>query len=422
MSEDRSFVSQHKALLWAGSLILVLILVAVVFAISGVPKVLQSDSSRDMANLQEKIREDMRRFLKRVEKVHREEWVRDRKRLKWRVRLGIVYPPAVGAGGTIYVGSKTREGGGKLNAVNPTGEIKWQLPLGFVEGTPAISRDGTIYAGSHDCNLYAVSPAGQVQWQVRTQGEIHSSPAIASDGTVYFGSKDGHVYAVSQEGAIRWKVKTGGPVASSPAIASDGTVYVGSADGQVYALSPDGSVKWTAKTGEEVESSPALGPDGTIYCVVETLYAISPEGKVKWKKLPVCHQTKPAVGRDGVVYVTALREPTTGLHSLYALSPAGEVKWEIELHDGLIQYSPAVGPGGKVYHGDYGGCIRAISPSGRIRWKADLGLPVYSAPAMTKGDMLYVGSYRWLYAIDGRPDSNTGAQANGAGRLREGPL
>lgn len=62
-----------------------------------------------------------------------------------------------------------------------------------------------------------------------------SSPAVV-DGTVYVGSADNNVYAISTtDGTERWAFQTGNRVYSSPAVVEE-TVYVGSADNSVYAL------------------------------------------------------------------------------------------------------------------------------------------------------------------------------------------
>ena len=67
-----------------------------------------------------------------------------------------------------------------------------------------------------------------------------SSPAIGSDGTVYVGSEDNKLYALSGKSGIKlWEFETGSHVTSSPAIGSDGTVYVGSHDKKVYAIKTD---------------------------------------------------------------------------------------------------------------------------------------------------------------------------------------
>jgi outer membrane protein assembly factor BamB len=79
--------------------------------------------------------------------------------------------------------------------------------------------------------------------------EIKSSPAVADDGTIYFGSRDRKLYAVTPQGKQKWTFATGAWIDSSPAIGADGTVYFGSWDANFYALNPDGSEKWKFPTG-----------------------------------------------------------------------------------------------------------------------------------------------------------------------------
>jgi len=104
-------------------------------------------------------------------------------------------------------------------------------------------------------------------------GEIRTSPAIGPDGTIYIGSRDGNLYAVTLEGDEKWLFPIGSEVRSSPAVDSDGTIYVGAADAKLYAITPDGDKKWEFQTGQGkgregngVDSSPAIGHDGTDLC------------------------------------------------------------------------------------------------------------------------------------------------------------
>jgi hypothetical protein len=103
---------------------------------------------------------------------------------------------------------------------------------------PSIGPDGTIYIGSSDKNLYALTDGGQgtvtQNWSFTTAGTV-SDPAIGSDATVFVGSADDNLYAVNSDGSQKWKFATSGAVGSA-AIGADGTVYVGSADGNLYAV------------------------------------------------------------------------------------------------------------------------------------------------------------------------------------------
>ena len=77
---------------------------------------------------------------------------------------------------------------------------------------------------------YKGAQANTLKWSFKVEKRITSSPAIGLDDTIYFGSVDGKLYAVSPEGKLKWSFQTGDEVTSSPAIGYDGTIYFGSRD------------------------------------------------------------------------------------------------------------------------------------------------------------------------------------------------
>src|SRR5258708_27132095 len=98
----------------------------------------------------------------------------------------------------------------------------WTISTGVNTGSSlALSPDGTLYFGSWDHRLYAVSTNRYVTWSFAAGLEIKSSPAIADDGTVYFGSRDRKIYAVTPQGKLKWSFTTDGWVDSSPGIATN---------------------------------------------------------------------------------------------------------------------------------------------------------------------------------------------------------
>ncbi len=170
--------------------------------------------------------------------------------------------------GYIYVGLLN----GYLCAIN--GGLEWKISTGAIYSSPAIGADGTIYVGSSNY-LCAIQEWGTFEWQFRAGDyAFDSSPAIGADGTIYVGSDDGYLYAVNR--TEKWRFQTGGDVDSSPAIDADGIVYVGSDDGYLYAINPNGTEKWRFQTGGEIDSSPAIGADGIVYVGSDDsfLYAI----------------------------------------------------------------------------------------------------------------------------------------------------
>src|SRR5580692_11081702 len=77
---------------------------------------------------------------------------------------------------------------GRGTGPDPVGVVRWKVTTGAgIESAPAIGPDRTIYFGSHDHFLYAVSPDGEPKWAFETGAEIQSSPGISADGAIYFG-------------------------------------------------------------------------------------------------------------------------------------------------------------------------------------------------------------------------------------------
>jgi len=160
--------------------------------------------------------------------------------------------------------------------MNPDGSEEWSFTTGDPVGSsPAIGADGTIYVGSGDRNLYALNPDGSEKWRFTSTGwtRFESSPAIGADDTIYVGSLDHNLYALNPDGSEKWRFTTGGWVASSPAIDADGTIYVGSFDVGLYAIkeAPEYDLTISSPPGGSV-TEPGEGvfayPEGTVVSLV----------------------------------------------------------------------------------------------------------------------------------------------------------
>ncbi len=211
---------------------------------------------------------------------------------------------------------------GHLYAINPDGTLKWDFKtLGWVDSSPAIGADGTVYVGSQHSRkfygkdqstlldetsstrgfIYAINPDGTRKWVDDLLGDVDSSPAVGSDGTIYVGADNFHVYAInSVDGSIKWVEPTRDKVKSSPAIASDGTIYIGSNDSSLYAFDPDGTEKLRFDTGGTVNSGPSIGPDGTIYFTSSDnkLSALVGSKKLAESPWPKFRRDLPNTGRE----------------------------------------------------------------------------------------------------------------------------
>ena len=218
---------------------------------------------------------------------------------KWNTSVGSVRSGlAIGRDGTVYTASY---GTGFLYALHGgTGEIIWKTQIANTvrwHASPAIGADGTIYIGSNKGKVYAFGAAdGAKKWTFTTEGNVFHTPCIASDGTVIIGV-DEKIYALNgATGTKKWEFSPGGKVASSCVIGSDQIVYAGFSSARyeggskLYGLNEkDGSMAWELKMPQKFFSpgimaphvNPlTMGPDGTLY-VGFGAYKTSSKGPAK---------------------------------------------------------------------------------------------------------------------------------------------
>jgi uncharacterized repeat protein (TIGR01451 family) len=288
------------------------------------------------------------------------------------------------------------------------GQLKWRFPTGsYIDSTPVIGSDNTIYIGSADIKLYAINPNGSEKWHFKTDSSIVSSPAISSEGTIYIGSVNGVFYAINPDGSKKWDYKMGDQIwDSSPAIGTDGTIYIGCyIDNMLYAFNQNGSVKWSYYFGGGygVRSSPAIDVFGTIYVGTSggSLYAFNSDGSVKWRyNVPGRIHSSPAIDTNGTIYVGSnLNDPT-----FHAINPDGTKKWDLNIGSD-VQSSPAIGSDGTIYFGSCDKKFYAINPDGTQKWSIRTASCIHSSPAIGSDGTIYIGSQdRNLYAFN--PDGS----------------
>jgi polyvinyl alcohol dehydrogenase (cytochrome) len=101
------------------------------------------------------------------------------------------------------------------------------------------------------------------------EGNVLAAQPIVKGDTVYVGSWDGFLYALSTaDGSLRWKVDLGkthsglctpdtAGITSAPAVTDD-ALYIGGGDEYLYALNPrNGQVIWKFRTGDNSETGGA---------------------------------------------------------------------------------------------------------------------------------------------------------------------
>jgi outer membrane protein assembly factor BamB/tRNA A-37 threonylcarbamoyl transferase component Bud32 len=286
--------------------------------------------------------------------------------------------------GTLYIGCYDTN----LYALDARrGEFRWKYATnGGIASSPAVWQD-MVMVGSEDGALYALETRrGHLRWAFRTERAVRSSPRI-EDRVVYVGSDDQHVYAIdSLRGTMIWKYRSWMPIRSSAAISS-AQIYIGGNDGHLYCLDTrSGNVKWKQKTQQAIVSSPALG-EGLVYVGSQDgyVYALDIEGGWPAWRFRTGHYV------NSSPYLLGTRVFVGSVDGfLYALdAKSGKLLWKYD-SGSQVTASPRV-EGGRVYCGDTDGRFYALDAgTGELIWRFEAGAPLVSSPTVADG-IVYVG-------------------------------
>jgi outer membrane protein assembly factor BamB/plastocyanin len=320
---------------------------------------------------------------------------------------------ALTSGGSLYFGSYDQN----LYAVTASGgSLQWKFSVkpskanqaAYIYCSPVVGPDATIYFGTDEKNfstggdtgnLYALKPNGTLKWKFATPASIYSTPAVGEDGTIYFGCFDNNLYALNPDGTLKWKFLAGSSIFAGPVLGSDGTVYFGCDDHNMYALTALGAKKWAFDTGGPITTSPTIGPDGTIYLgstTSKTFFAVNPDGTKQFEFLSNgAIYSSAALGADGTIYFGS----DDG--SLYALHSDGSLKWQLSTGD-KVRSSPALASDGTVYVGSYDNHLYAVSATGALLWSFPTANYLFASAAIGGDGRVYIGSAdNSVYAIKG---------------------
>merc|ERR1719456_529858 len=192
--------------------------------------------------------------------------------------------PAVSSDGSVFVGTSS----GQFVRVSSTGTRTWDKFTGPVSASASFGVDGTIYFGSQDKSLYAMTQAGALKWKFSTQSPLVGAALVTSDGRIVFGSRDGSVYALNSDGQQQWKFTTGGEIRGGAAELRDGAVVVGSLDGKLYCIDTSGSKRWEFNAGAEVAGTPLVQDVSIVFGVRKTsarsgrVHNLKMDGTERW--------------------------------------------------------------------------------------------------------------------------------------------
>jgi outer membrane protein assembly factor BamB len=331
----------------------------------------------------------------------------------------------------MYRGDLTRDGHPAEATLNAVGakhlKAAWQVEMsGAINGTPAVAGGIVVAASAGGVVAAYRFSTGATLWQLNRLGAISSSPTIAA-GHVIVGTLTGHVIAIGLDGTLLWDSIVPGV---KPAIWSSPTVYgqlvlagVGSQygdepleEGAVVAFDlATGSQVWElcarvlaragCMAGDGIWSSPAIDAAGRGFIGVgnpdDGVLAFEvATGKQLWFT-----SFHPDAGRDVDVGATPIVLQSGGRGTIAVGSNAGVFKmldagsgsvvWSRDLVQGSAVHGLLASPaydGTNFYVPSAGvpvGVFALAAADGKTLWTYDSGLPVYSAPAVGQGLVMF---------------------------------
>lgn len=326
-----------------------------------------------------------------------------------------------------YRGDAARDGHPAVATLDPAAArrltLAWRAHLsGAVDGTPAVAS-GLVVAGSMGGELAAFDVAtGREKWKVGGLGPISASPAV-DGGNVLVASLDGHVRAFDLENGRRiWDWKAPGDhsaIWSSPAVTGQ-VVVIGS--GSPYGDTPfepgrlsgvdlaSGRELWTTCTrpactaGGGVWSTASFDPAGTGYVGVgnpnDGARAFDPmTGHVVWEVSLYADDGRDLdVGASPVVLTLGGQEAiaVASVSGLLAVIDArdGTILWKRQVVQGSEVHGLLATPaydGSRLYAVSAGAPdgVFAFNADGSSVWKVSTDLPVYSAPVVAHGVLVF---------------------------------
>lgn len=232
--------------------------------------------------------------------------------LEWETSVRITGSPAVSEDGVLV--PTVDDSGVHLTAIAwADGSVRWQAPLEGPGGTalakPVVAHGLVVAASARQdgAGITAIDIAdGTEEWRIDLSGRADGAPAI-HDGTIYVGTTDGRLHALSlDDGAHHWRTALAGPIRTSPGVTGE-TVLAAVADTVRAVGRTEGRKRWQTEVGQV--SRTGLSVAGRrVYVGGNRVSALTTDsGETRWvQSLPGLAGTFGApVSRDGIVYTGA---------------------------------------------------------------------------------------------------------------------
>jgi len=158
-----------------------------------------------------------------------------------------------------------------------------------IPGSPAIGADGTLYVGSLASQLEKFDPAtGEHETAITVKDWIWSTPVVDGDA-LYFGDVSGNFYSYNTStGTLNWSIKPDEAITANAILQNDHLLLV-TESGDVYAIGKDGSTLWFDTIGGQLYSTPVISNDLILVAPLGAdfyLAALNSDGRQVWTFTP----------------------------------------------------------------------------------------------------------------------------------------
>jgi len=304
--------------------------------------------------------------------------------------------------GTMYRYDLGRTGFAKTEPLRKLQGQKWEYECkSNIISSPVVSG-GTLFLLSKDGCFHAIDVEnGKLKWKFTAKIEFsagESSPAITDD-IVYFMSED-YLYALdANKGRVKWKFRTPNGGKACP-IVYDKMVFFGCL-GRFYAVGmTKGKEIWSAEISENLVDAPAIDINNQLIWLTagRNIFAFNLRtGIEQWRYDTRDFMTFSPSVYDGLVFVGA--HDRTDLKILEIAQ--GNVR-EFSLGAGL--WSPVTLAYSQIYANVYNvlEVWQLSRPSFEVNrmWYYRLSQGSFNTSPTVVNDIVYIGSDRYLYAID----------------------
>lgn len=292
-----------------------------------------------------------------------------------------------------------------------TFDKKWDFKAqSWFLSAPAIGKDGTLYVGSWDGNLYAIDKNGKLKWKYKTEGHILFSPVIKDDGTIYLASEL-MFYSINSKGTLNWKINidnrkflsifvTSPLLICSPLYKVDentfsvnvlNTIPLTLFGGTIYEV----DVKNKVSKGVEEENWSNLPFDVTLRYTkyrhnlhLREIWKLNTNGQREWSfKTPL-----------PITYIKVLKNNVyvSSFNYLFKLNSDGKVVWKIKTSIPMTLITPL--EDGTVYFVSFNNLYK-VDRNGKVIWKFRTFLPITQLSISKNGD-IYFASMSNLYRLN----------------------